>query len=279
MIDVYYFKSAQEIPENSARAGDMMSSDFETFLWTLGWPVDVNNHSGYLGPKGTLKDYSIVPYFSNSHTEIIFKVPYLCKKDSFRSASLLKIGHSKSASSLGSSNSSIGNQPNLDGTGENSRLNFGLIKPRQRSLTSNPTKSTEPEKESWILEAETVGIIWLEDVHNISQLINQLPAHIFSCVVVHPLRDLVGLYQVRILSKPGVIEDCLTAGPLVDEMIVGDYNLGSLARHTATNIIKIFQISKNLYRRPHLTRRQFIEDIITKHSTSNNGIYTDLFCK
>lgn len=55
-----------------------VSKDFTRFLDCLGWPIQVQSHTGYLG---RLKSESCetTPYFADRHCEVIFHVPYLMR--------------------------------------------------------------------------------------------------------------------------------------------------------------------------------------------------------
>ncbi|KAF9918464.1 Ral GTPase-activating protein subunit alpha-1, partial [Modicella reniformis] len=55
-----------------------LSKDFTRFLDCLGWPIQVETHSGYLGQLG--KDIcETTPYYADRNTEVIFHVPYLMR--------------------------------------------------------------------------------------------------------------------------------------------------------------------------------------------------------
>ena len=198
-ITVYYFKSVQDIADTIYKASDMVSKEFEQFLWTLGWPVDVPTHSGY---KGNLSsdNCSSAPYFANMNMEIIFRVPYLFKKDALsRSLSFLRSGLSKSSNSIGSDpailDDSTASAKERDSRSTQSRQ-------RQRSFTVTVEKDITADPDS-------IAIVWLDDIHHVSQLVDQLPLHIGMCVMIHPLQDSGSLYLIRIMGKVGIPEDCL----------------------------------------------------------------------
>jgi hypothetical protein len=54
--------------------------DFESFLWCLGSPVNLDSHKGFRGSLST-ETCPVTPYFANLTSEIIFKSPYLYRKD------------------------------------------------------------------------------------------------------------------------------------------------------------------------------------------------------
>lgn len=264
MIEVFYLMSTADVPEMLLKSSEITNTKFEGFLWSLGWPVNLQTHSGF---NGNIDTYScrITPYFANINIEVIFKSPYLFKSDydsrSFSAWSLSKmipsVGTESSATSL---------------TDENL-----IRKTRHRSRTvAAVTYSPDSTASTENVELDTVAIIWLEQISNIAQLMPQLAKNVVACVIVHPLIGSNGLYLIRVVNRTGISEDVMMVGPLIDDMIVGEQGLGELTRQTATNITKFVLIAKNSYRRPTAVRRQFIEDICIKHGSSNNGIYLDL---
>ncbi|KAF9932457.1 hypothetical protein FBU30_008160 [Linnemannia zychae] len=58
-----------------------ISKDFSRFLDCLGWPIQIETHSGYLGQLN--KDIChTTPYFADRNCEVIFHVPYLMRPSS-----------------------------------------------------------------------------------------------------------------------------------------------------------------------------------------------------
>ncbi|KAF9102141.1 hypothetical protein BGX29_004915 [Mortierella sp. GBA35] len=58
-----------------------LSKDFSRFLDCLGWPIQIETHSGYLGQLN--KDLChTTPYFADRNCEVIFHVPYLMRPSS-----------------------------------------------------------------------------------------------------------------------------------------------------------------------------------------------------
>ncbi|KAJ3338381.1 Ral GTPase-activating protein subunit alpha-1, partial [Kappamyces sp. JEL0680] len=203
MIEVFYFQSVQDVPDNLIRAVDMSSKEFESFLWSLGWGVDLFNHKGFMG---TLKpeEYPVAPYFATMTAEVIFKSPYLMKRDYTKKHSL-SMPISKSSSSINSAASSaLVDEPRF-----NMALEPASPPKRVRSVTLGSTSAFGKLQE--MAEPETISIVWLEDIHNISHLILQLPKHIIGCIMVHPLQNSGGLYYIRILLKVGVPDECMAS--------------------------------------------------------------------
>ena len=192
MIHVYSFKSVQDISDLTIKYSDNASKEFEGFLWTLGWPIDVQTHSGY---KGNLGEGCITaPYFANMNIELIFKAPHLYRDQMSTSLNLSKSGLSKSSECMTSTTS---DSMTVDDTRQ-----YNSTKVRQKSSPAAVEKNITSEPDS-------IAIVWLEDIHQVSQLIDQLPLHIGMCLMVHPLQGSSGLYLIKIYAKTGVPEECL----------------------------------------------------------------------
>ncbi|KAG0000864.1 hypothetical protein BGZ79_005377 [Entomortierella chlamydospora] len=81
-VSVYFAQSGDvSYDELIHGAPGGLSKDFSRFLDCLGWPIQVETHSGFLGQLN--KDIChTTPYFANRNTEVIFHVPYLMRPSS-----------------------------------------------------------------------------------------------------------------------------------------------------------------------------------------------------
>ncbi|CAG8500511.1 8579_t:CDS:10 [Ambispora gerdemannii] len=75
---VFFARSGQESYENIVNP-EAISEDFEKFLNSLGWPVDLETHPGFKG-KLTPSLCKTAPYFADRTIELIFNVPYLIQR-------------------------------------------------------------------------------------------------------------------------------------------------------------------------------------------------------
>jgi hypothetical protein len=247
-------------------------SDYERFLWSLGWPVNPKNHLGFKGTLG--EEYTLAPYFANLNMEIVFKCPYLSTREQFSVS-----GRTSTNIPARRRTSSAGGVDSATSLDELTALPTSK-KSRQRSHSVGNALSDVPEVEKQ--EAENVAVIWLEDLHNLGTLSAQLPSHILIYIVVHPQLDCSGLYNIRLMSRSSIPEELLVCsinqhvGPLVDNMTIGEEGLAPLLRQTVSNIIKSHKIAKNTYRKPNLLRRQIIEEICNRHAGSRNGLFADI---
>ncbi|KAJ3271069.1 hypothetical protein HDV01_007082 [Terramyces sp. JEL0728] len=246
---------------------DSISKEYEKFLWSLGSPIHLHSHLGYRGNLDS-NICPVAPYFSNINMQVIFNAPYLFKKDVIgnRQFSWKKFHKGLvSAESGGSVDDLTKTQ-----TSENYK------RPRAQTVLINPQSEAGKDTFEWVLERDSVIILWTEDLHNILAFCQDLPANIIAILVVHPLINTKGLFTIKIIGRPGVLEE--NAGPLLDDNVIAEESLATLVRHTAVNIYKSNLISKNGYRRPNMARRQAIEELCNKH-IGQNGIYANLFTK
>ncbi|KAI9207404.1 uncharacterized protein BJ171DRAFT_494756 [Polychytrium aggregatum] len=107
------------------------------------------------------------------------------------------------------------------------------------------------------------------------------PEHLWNgqiFIVIHPLAKTPGLYEIRIVTVETWKEN-LYFGPLLDGMIVSQHALGTLVRSTAISAHLSFKLRKGGYRKPHLVRRNAIEELCTKHRMSGSlaDFYGDLY--
>jgi hypothetical protein len=72
-VSVLYCGSGQQT-FNEIFNNDYGSAEFEQFLWSLGWPVNVESHTGYKG-RLTSSISEIAPYFADLYCEVIYHVP------------------------------------------------------------------------------------------------------------------------------------------------------------------------------------------------------------
>mmetsp|Transcript_11261 Transcript_11261/g.42165 ORF Transcript_11261/g.42165 Transcript_11261/m.42165 type:complete len:1524 (-) Transcript_11261:2260-6831(-) len=122
-----------------------------------------------------------------------------------------------------------------------------------------------------------VHIIWSE--HDRAYRPWTLPSQFnFVHIIIYPLTDL--LYRIQIFSKDKcagtVIPDI---GPLQDGMVVDKFSLGPLVRQTSVNANKACRYNQSGYKKPFLTRRDLVNEIIDKSKPRNSGptdFYADL---
>ncbi|ORY23340.1 hypothetical protein BCR33DRAFT_796550 [Rhizoclosmatium globosum] len=116
-----------------------------------------------------------------------------------------------------------------------------------------------------------VLILWIEnmiDIHNVvKRVTSQLTPNVVTVIVVHPQlpNKNNSLYNIRMMTAAGAVEDNLILGPLTDGMVVSKRSLGNLVRMTATSAHLTARILKPGYRRPQTARRLMIEEICSRH--------------
>lgn len=127
-----------------------------------------------------------------------------------------------------------------------------------------PTKS---EDEVQLIKKRHVGndfvhIIWSE--HDRAYRPWTLPSQFnFVHIIIYPLNDL--LFRIQIFSKEKCSGTIIPEiGPLQDGMIVDKLSLGPLVRQTAINANKACRYNQAGYKKPYLTRRDLVNEIIEK---------------
>ncbi|RKO93932.1 hypothetical protein BDK51DRAFT_11033, partial [Blyttiomyces helicus] len=74
-VSVLFSRSGSDSAEDILQP-KIISSDFDEFVYCLGWPVDLRTHAGYKGNL-TAVTCATAPYYANRNVEVIFHSPYL----------------------------------------------------------------------------------------------------------------------------------------------------------------------------------------------------------
>lgn len=200
-VNVLYCRSGEDRLEDLISGRESGSKEFQSFIWNLGWPVDLQNHVGY---KGSLSNqaYSVIPYYANLTSEFVFKCPILMKKEIYcRPVSFQPI-RKKSAGP--------GSVDDLD------IFNSAPLTFRQQRLRSHSVglpkvgEQMEIEQENGV-ECEVFAIIWLEELNSFNKLVTSLPSSISISIIVHPLNYSPGLFWIRFFGKLDVHEEILVS--------------------------------------------------------------------
>ena len=223
--------------------------DFESFLWCLGSPINLETHKGFNG-NISFSACPVTPYFADLTSEVVFKCPYLFKKDSNLQT------HTKTSSKY-----------NVDD---------GKLK-RFKSMSSDVIFSGYASSLAVDYEEDTVGIVWIEDIQTMNSVGVQLPLNMQAMLLVHPLKNSPGLFWVRTVSKSDVGEAISCAGPLSGSLILSGNNLGTLARNTIVNMQRTISSTSPTFKKPSLARKLLITDISSKHIRNSDIFYADLF--
>ncbi|TDG46680.1 hypothetical protein AWZ03_006860 [Drosophila navojoa] len=287
--------SAQQIIGNMAE-DQVYDPHFANMLQTLGWPVQVAEHSGWTGfahnswsLKGTSERSNVssesnyngaqrVLYWADVSSEIAFVVP---------NAWNLRYNNEMDACSLSSNCSDHSTMSNVWIRGEDA----GSMKSKPRNLsleldTGNRGKEPVPptrrkgnvSKPALLVQAPAkIFLVWLEsfedylnfpvedllayartgeELHSM-QLPRAADCHV---IFVHSLQS--GLLRVKLLGPPGRMS---FATPLVDGMVLSRRVVGNLVRQTALNISRRRRLDNDNYQPPHVRRRLKVQDIVQKY--------------
>ncbi|XP_017859541.1 PREDICTED: ral GTPase-activating protein subunit beta isoform X18 [Drosophila arizonae] len=287
--------SAQEIIGNMSE-DQVYDPHFANMLQTLGWPVQVAEHSGWTGfahnswsLKGTSGRSNVssesnyngaqrVLYWADVSSEIAFVVP---------NAWNLRYNNEMDGCSLSSNCSDQSTASNVWIRGDDA----GSMKSKTRNLsleldTGNRTKEPVPptrrkgnvSKPALLVQAPAkIFLVWLEsfedylnfpvedllayartgeELHSM-QLPRAADCHV---IFVHSLQS--GLLRVKLLGPPGRMS---FATPLVDGMVLSRRVVGNLVRQTALNISRRRRLDNDNYQPPHVRRRLKVQDIVQKY--------------
>lgn len=196
---------------NSLESTQEVSSDFESLLWTLGWPIDLASHRGFKGAYSS-RDLPVTPYFANLSIEIIFFSPCLLQKGKSKKSPVLKQTKLSDHPSpqFSASASDLSKQKHIPTPIE---LSF----PRSRTLesllsgSSNVSKYQDEMKTpvDLLTQEDVVSIIWIENISHTEMALETLPQHIQIFIFVNPVCNGSGLCYIRIIGRSSVPPLCL----------------------------------------------------------------------
>ncbi|KAF9938926.1 hypothetical protein BGZ67_010190 [Mortierella alpina] len=214
-----------------------LSKDFSRFLDCLGWPIQVETHSGYLGHL-TKELCHTTPYFADRNTEVIFHVPYLMRP-------------SNSGGSVG-------------GVGGGLTADVPLM--QDHRLVDQFRAVTMHDK---------VAVVWVEERERMIHLLPLIDQSVMVYLLIHPLEgdSAGGLFWIRILiqnthTTAGSVRlaaNPLMIGPLADGMLVSRHSLGSLVRNTAISADRACRLMTDAFTEPTTLRARYIQEVLQAH--------------
>ncbi|KAJ2994867.1 Ral GTPase-activating protein subunit alpha-1 [Globomyces sp. JEL0801] len=248
------YRYTTDIIEDIFKPADCANHEFNSFLWSLGWQVELKTHLGFKG-NFTFDKIPLVPYFGNLNTEVIFISPELIRNEPQKMNTKMQIKKANSISNKDSTKSkglerkATLSSDRISNSNQTNNQSKGKDKSRSRSKTMNTQVEMTKSDFECKIENDIVCVVWTDDILNLNCYIEDLPPNLLVAIGV---------------------------GPLAHDIIVGKSNLGALVRQTAVNIHKSYNISKCIYKRPALIRRQLIEEICNRNMNSNNGLMTEI---
>lgn len=223
---------------------DHLNADFEAFIWSIGFPVHLEQHLGY---KANLNSSvcDAAPYFSDLSTEIIFNVIHLIK--GVRTIS--RVSSHRDQLSFGDSADNLFHlitplsSPQIL-TKESTE--FFQDRKRQRSRTAGAySKGTLFENTT---QLDTVIVIWAQEANDYLKLTAELPPNFQIAIIVSPQPLTAAMYTIRVIS---LVSSDDGVGPLLDGMILNRPSLAFTVRHTVMKYSKQAMISKPAYKKPY----------------------------
>nr|XP_017012936.2 ral GTPase-activating protein subunit beta isoform X8 [Drosophila takahashii] len=305
-VYVFYVKSgqtsAQQIIANMAEE-QAASHDphFASMLQTLGWPVQVADHSGWTGfahnswslkgtpeqeqqqqqqqPATNYNGSQRVLYWADVSSEIAFVVPTTWNLrynsdtsdgGSISSTDQITAGNVWARSDAGESGPTKSKSRNLSLELDTNRMTKEPVPPTRRK--GNVTKPTllaqAPAKIFlvWLESYEDYLNFPLEDVLAYTRTGEELHTlqlpRANDCHVIFVHSLLSGLLRVKLQGPPGRMS---FATPLVDGMVLSRRVVGNLVRQTALNISRRRRLDNDNYQPPHVRRRLKVQDIVQKY--------------
>ncbi|KAI8901032.1 hypothetical protein BC833DRAFT_579619 [Globomyces pollinis-pini] len=275
------YRYTTDIIEDIFKPADCANHEFNSFLWSLGWQVELKTHLGFKG-NFTFDKIPLVPYFGNLNTEVIFISPELIRNEPQKMNTKMQIKKANSISNKDSTkNKGLERKATLSSdrisnSNQTNNQSKGKDKSRSRSKTMNTQVEMTKSDFECKIENDIVCVVWTDDILNLNCYIEDLPPNLLVAIVINPVANSPGLFLIQICERVGLPIECSGIGPLAHDIIVGKSNLGALVRQTAVNIHKSYNISKCIYKRPALIRRQLIEEICNRNMNSNNGLMTEI---
>ncbi|XP_032308199.1 ral GTPase-activating protein subunit beta isoform X16 [Drosophila ananassae] len=304
-VYVFYVKSgqtsAQQIIGNLTEEQHSLSLDphFATMLQTLGWPVQVAEHSGWTGfahnswsLKGTPEEQLRTGPVANDSLNFngSQKVLYwadVCSEIAFVVPTAWNLRHNSDSSDGGSVSSAdqVSGSSNVWARGDG---DTGLAKTKSRNLSLELSAAKEPvpptrrkgnvTKPTLLAQAPAkIFLVWLESYEDylnfpLEDLLAytrtgeelhtlQLP-RAADCHVIFVHSLLSGLLRVKLQGPAGRMS---FATPLVDGMVLSRRVVGNLVRQTALNISRRRRLDNDNYQPPHVRRRLKVQDIVQKY--------------
>jgi hypothetical protein len=183
-------RHSEESSDSFLYSSDAYSKEFEVFLWSLGCQINLKTHLGY---KGNMNEdnCNFTPYYADLHIEIIFNCPYLYKRDT---ASKQQSSNSKKFNGYYSSTDDL-------------HSDFSLRSKKARFRSQSVVESSFLELDNrYETENDSIGIVWLEDIQHLKNLVHMSPSKLLIILIVHPLMNSPGLYWIKIIIKPELPE-------------------------------------------------------------------------
>ncbi|XP_032582729.1 ral GTPase-activating protein subunit beta isoform X10 [Drosophila sechellia] len=305
-VYVFYVKngqtSAQQIIANMGEESSASHDPhFASMLQTLGWPVQVSEHSGWTGfvhnswslkgtPEEQLKSTANelnyngsqrVLYWADVSSEIAFVVPTTWNlrynSDTCDSGSI------SSTDQIGSSNVwTRGETDSAAGLAKSKSRNLSLELDTNRRDVKEPVPPTRRKgnvtKPTLLAQAPAkIFLVWLESYEDYlnfpledllaytrtgEELQTQQLPRASDCHVIFVHSLLSGLLRVKLQGPPGRMS---FATPLVDGMVLSRRVVGNLVRQTALNISRRRRLDNDNYQPPHVRRRLKVQDIVQKY--------------
>ncbi|CDH52395.1 hypothetical protein RO3G_08781 [Lichtheimia corymbifera JMRC:FSU:9682] len=247
-ITAYYASSGNTTWEDLVETPPPLSPQFLQFLNCLGWPIQVESHTGF---KGKL-DSSIcktIPYYADRNVEFVVNVPYFLHTPP--------------------------NDDNTWGSASNITKIHRMVSADDHVCViwiedlDNYTALAKRIKASNSSNAKSMVYIFINPLRNSANSLYWIRVHI----------PLIGNNATSVVSSQRLNDNALIFGPLADGMIVSRHALGSMVRNTAISAHQACRVVTDTYTRPYVVRKQFIEEMLHRHRSKMqlSEFYAEMF--
>ncbi|XP_058980656.1 ral GTPase-activating protein subunit beta isoform X9 [Musca domestica] len=308
-VHVFYVKAGQTTAEEIV--GNMSEENvrnldphFGNMLMTLGWPVDINEHSGWSGLVSTswfLKSNSSksedksqnrstapmdfkfngeskVLYWADVSSEIAFVVPTEWNLRSEVDGCCQSSGGADSTNVWSRASADVGNLPDANKNSAQRSRNLSLELDKSKDPVPPTRRKANAMKPGLLAQPPAkIFLVWLEsfeDVLNfpIEELLPYTKTGEESNILQLPRAADVHVIFIHALQS-GLLRVKLQgppgrmsfATPLVDGMVLSRRVVGNLVRQTAHNMAKRRRLDNDNFQPPHVRRRLKVQDIVQKY--------------
>uniref|UniRef100_T1PDB7 Rap-GAP domain-containing protein n=1 Tax=Musca domestica TaxID=7370 RepID=T1PDB7_MUSDO len=308
-VHVFYVKAGQTTAEEIV--GNMSEENvrnldphFGNMLMTLGWPVDINEHSGWSGLVSTswfLKSNSSksedksqnrsaapldfkfngeskVLYWADVSSEIAFVVPTEWNLRSEVDGCCQSSGGADSTNVWSRASADVGNLPDANKNSAQRSRNLSLELDKSKDPVPPTRRKANAMKPGLLAQPPAkIFLVWLEsfeDVLNfpIEELLPYAKTGEESNILQLPRAADVHVIFIHALQS-GLLRVKLQgppgrmsfATPLVDGMVLSRRVVGNLVRQTAHNMAKRRRLDNDNFQPPHVRRRLKVQDIVQKY--------------
>lgn len=184
------------------------TSEYEQFIWTLGWPIALETHAGFKGNLN-MSFCDVAPYYADLYSEVIFHAPILFKETSgsIKGSKDQSLYASHSHGSLNSLLMEPNTGPFIDNEREVITRSDSPYFEKRRARSLSGVYANSRRMHHKIIENDIVIILWIQEKQMINNILEGLPHHYQIVIMVCPQQISLGIYCIRIFMNNFPLED------------------------------------------------------------------------